>query len=171
MSQPPTPASGGVTLRPPRHLVSRRAVPYWTVRAAAGWVPLLIAAVVSTFLVPDRPAWAPWALGGLVLLAVLHVAVMPQWRYRVHRWEVTPEAVYTQAGWFDQERRIAPTSRIQTVDTERGPLEQLFGLAKVTVTTASAAGPLEIHGLDHTTALRLADELTATTQATPGDAT
>jgi membrane protein YdbS with pleckstrin-like domain len=171
MSQPSTPAPGGVTLRPPRHLVSRRAVPYWTVRAAIGWVPLLVAALVSMFLVPDLPAWAPWGLGALVLLAVLHVVVMPQWRYRVHRWEVTPEAVYTQAGWFDQERRIAPTSRIQTVDTERGPLEQLFGLAKVTVTTASAAGPLEIHGLDHTTALRLADELTATTQAAPGDAT
>jgi membrane protein YdbS with pleckstrin-like domain len=151
--------------------VSPRAVAYWTLRAAIGWLPLLVAGAVALVAVPDRPGWLPWALAGVVAVAVLHVAVMPQWRYRVHRWEVTPEAVYTQAGWLDQERRIAPTSRIQTVDTERGPLEQLFGLAKVTVTTASAAGPLEIHGLDHTTALRLADELTATTQAAPGDAT
>ena len=96
---------------------------------------------------------------------------MPRWRYRVHRWEVTPEAVYTQSGWFDQERRIAPISRIQTVDSERGPLEQLFKLANVTVTTASAAGPLKIHSLDRATAQRLMDELTTRTQATPGDAT
>ena len=81
-------------------------------------------------------------LAAVVLVAALHASVMPQWRYRVHRWEATPTAVYTRAGWFNQERRIAPLSRIQTVDTERGPLEQLFRLANVTVTTASAAGPL-----------------------------
>jgi membrane protein YdbS with pleckstrin-like domain len=111
------------------------------------------------------------ALGGTAVLALAHLVVMPQWRYRVHLWETTAEAVYTQAGWFNQERRIAPVSRIQTVDLERGPLEQLFGLSNVTVTTASAAGPLKIHGLDRDTAQRLVDDLTANTQATPGDAT
>ena len=79
----------------------------------------------------------------------------------MHRWEVTSQAVYTQAGWFNVERRVAPVARIQTVDSERGPLEQLFGITKVTITTASAAGPLKIHGLDADTAARLADQLTA----------
>jgi hypothetical protein len=41
----------------------------------------------------------------------------------------------------------------------------------VTITTASAAGPLEIAGLDRDDATRLVDELTAATQASPGDAT
>jgi membrane protein YdbS with pleckstrin-like domain len=96
---------------------------------------------------------------------------MPQWRYRVHRWEVTGDAVYTQSGWITQERRIAPISRVQTVDTERGPLEQLFGLANVTVTTASAAGPLRIHGLDRATADGLVAELTEVTSHNLSDAT
>jgi membrane protein YdbS with pleckstrin-like domain len=106
-----------------------------------------------------------------VLIALAHAIVMPQWRYRVHRWEVAPQAVYTRAGWLHQESRIAPISRIQTVDSERGPLEQLFGLADVTVTTASAAGPLSIEGLDRATAERLVDELTSAAQATRGDGT
>jgi hypothetical protein len=105
------------------------------------------------------------------LLGLLHVLVMPQWRYRVHRWEATDHAVYTRSGWFNQSRRIAPLSRIQTVDTERGPLEQLFRLANVTVTTASAAGPLRIHGLAPAEADRLVAELTLRTSATAGDAT
>jgi membrane protein YdbS with pleckstrin-like domain len=105
------------------------------------------------------------------VLAAAHLLVMPQWRYRVHLWEATDEAVYTQSGWINQERRIAPVSRIQTVDTERGPFEQVFGLANVTVTTASAAGPLTINGLDRGVAQRLVDDLTANTQATRGDAT
>ena len=106
-----------------------------------------------------------------VLVAAGHLVVMPRWRYRVHRWEVSPLAVYTQAGWLTQERRIAPLSRIQTVDSQRGPIEQLFRLANVTVTTASAAGPLHIKGLDAATAQRLVHELTTATAAAEDDAT
>lgn len=57
--------------------------------------------------------------------------------------------MYTRAGWVRQQWRVAPMTRIQTVDTVRGPLQQLFGLSTVVVTTASAAGPLRIEGLDH----------------------
>jgi uncharacterized protein len=158
-------------LREPAHLVSRRAVTYWTVRAAEGWLLLLVGQVVWFWLDDSRTGLRVIVLLVTVLLAAAHLAVMPRWRYRVHRWEVSPLAVYTQAGWLTQERRIAPLSRIQTVDSERGPLEQLFGLANVTVTTASAAGPLHIKGLDDATAQRLVHELTTVTAAVEGDAT
>jgi uncharacterized protein len=155
-------------LRPPREQVSRRAMTYWAVRAGAGWLVVLLALLVIVIVTPDRPGWLVAATGAVVVVGAVHVTVMPRWRFRVHRWEVTSEAVYTQAGWFTVERRVAPISRIQTVDSERGPFEQLFGLTKVTITTASAAGPLTIHGLDADTAARLADELTAHTR---GDGT
>ena len=160
------------TLRPPRQQVSRRAIRYWLVRAALGWIVVagvqVVALATGWF---DAGAWAVISLPITVVVAAAHLAIMPRWRYRVHRWEATGDAVYTQAGWFNQERRIAPVSRIQTVDTDRGPLEQLFGLTNVTVTTASAAGPLSIDGLDADTAQRLVDDLTARTQSQPGDAT
>jgi membrane protein YdbS with pleckstrin-like domain len=160
-----------VALRPPRHRVSPRAIRYWTARAAAGW--LVVSSVQVVWLVAssaDR-RWHVLALVATAVLAAAHLTVMPRWRFAVHRWEAAPAAVYTQSGWFDQERRIAPVSRIQTVDTERGPLEQLFGLSSVTVTTASAAGALEIKGLDRDVADRLVDELTATTVRDEEDAT
>ncbi|KAA9373473.1 PH domain-containing protein [Microbispora cellulosiformans] len=161
------------TLRPPRHRVSRTAIWYWAARAAFGWLILLAAQVI--WLVADT-AGMPLSvhvtgLAATAVVAAAHVTVMPQWRYRVHRWEATPAAVFTQSGWFRQEWRIAPVSRIQTVDSERGPLEQLFRLANVTVTTASAAGPIKVGGLDRDTAQRLVAELTANAQATAGDAT
>ena len=96
---------------------------------------------------------------------------MPQLLYRIHRWEITDEAVYTLSGWLVREWRIAPISRVQTVDTQHGPLQQLLKLASVTVTTASAKGPVTIRGLAEEHAAELARVLTATTQATPGDAT
>jgi membrane protein YdbS with pleckstrin-like domain len=159
-------------LREPSHRVSRRAVAFWAARAAVGWL-VAIAIEVLVLLVGEHHI-APWryvALGLSAAVGLAHVVIMPRWRYRVHRWETTPTAVYTQAGWFNQERRIAPVSRIQTVDIQRGPLEQLFRLANVTVTTASAAGPLEIHGLDRSTAERIVDELTTSADTVTGDAT
>ncbi|MCT9928998.1 PH domain-containing protein [Planotetraspora sp. A-T 1434] len=159
------------TLRPPRHRVSRTAIWYWTARAALGWLILIAAQVVWLVADGDQVTAHVAGLAVTAAAALAHLTVMPQWRYRVHRWETTPSAVYTQSGWFKQEWRIAPVSRIQTVDSERGPLEQLFGLANVTVTTASAAGPLRVSGLDRDTAQRLVEELTANAQATAGDAT
>ncbi len=126
---------------------------------------LLIAYVWAPF---DVRWWMP-ALAGALLGA--YVVVVPLWRYAVHRWEVTDTAVYTQVGWWTRERRIAPMSRIQTVDYSEGAIERLFGLASVTVTTASAAGALEISGLDRELAQRLAEELTVQADAVPGDAT
>lgn len=158
-------------LRPPRNLVSRRAILYWTVRALGGWL-VVILVQLALLLFPDGLLrWHLAVLTVTVIVAAIHLVVMPQWRFRVHRWEVTANAVYTQSGWISQERRIAPISRIQTVDSERGPLEQLFRLSNVTVTTASAAGPLRIHGLDRDEAQALVDELSQAVESTRGDAT
>jgi membrane protein YdbS with pleckstrin-like domain len=84
---------------------------------------------------------------------------------------VTETAVYAQTGWWARERRIAPMSRIQTVDYAESPVARLFGLATVTVTTASAAGALQIAGLDKVRARELVDELTLKADAVEGDAT
>ena len=171
MPRPDERNAGAPVLREPVHLVSRRAPTYWTVRAGTGWLVVFVAQAVWFWQDGSHRGLRILALAVTVLVGAGHLIVMPRWRYRVHRWEVSPLAVYTQAGWLTQERRIAPLSRIQTVDSQRGPLEQLFGLANVTVTTASAAGPLHIKGLDDATAQRLVRELTTVTAAAEGDAT
>jgi len=154
-------------LRDPVERVSPRARWMWTLGAVVQSVilgGLLVAATIGW----QWPRWIPIALG---LLLVVYVVVMPQWRYRVHRWEATDSAVYTQTGWWTRERRIAPMSRIQTVDYVEGAVARLFGLASVTVTTASAAGALAIEGLDKARARQLTEELTTRADSVPGDAT
>jgi membrane protein YdbS with pleckstrin-like domain len=157
-------------LREPRERVSPRARPMWLV-GCLGEGLFTVAVVVAVAL-----AWESlplrWVLVAVVAVgAAGFVAVVPQWRYLVHRWEVSDTAVYTQTGWWVRERRIAPMSRIQTVDYAEGLLSRLFGLATVTVTTASAAGALRIEGLDKELAQRLVDELTLKADAVEGDAT
>lgn len=158
-------------LRPPRNRVDERARRWWTAQALATVAPLLAALATAFALAPGARGWLGAAFAVALVSGAAYVVVMPRWRYRVHRWEATDEAVYASSGWLVQEWRVAPLSRVQTVDTLRGPLQQLFGLATVTVTTASAKGAITIDGLDAELATSVVHRLTETTQANPGDAT
>lgn len=160
-----------VTMADPLWRPSPKAKRLWALQALLMWVPILVAEIVAAS-VGFWPSWIHLTVLALsAVIAAAHVAIVPVWRYRVHRWEISDTAVYTRTGWFDQERRIAPISRIQTVDTERGPLERLLGLATVTVTTASSAGAVEITALDHDVADRTVAALTDIAQQNAGDAT
>jgi uncharacterized protein len=157
-------------LREPAHRVSPRARTMWRVSALVEGLMTLTALVVVNALFDDvRLPW--WVFAAAATAHLAWAAVVPQWRYLVHRWEATETAVYTQTGWWARERRIAPMSRIQTVDHAEGAVERLFRLATVTVTTASAAGALQISGLDRDVARGLVDELTLKADAVEGDAT
>ncbi|MFD7025498.1 PH domain-containing protein [Promicromonospora sukumoe] len=163
--------SAPVRLRPPRHAVDPRAVGWWALQwVLLTAVPVVVLLVLGILIEPAR-FWLFLPAGVLVVLGAAAAIALPRLWFRHHRWEVTDEAVYTRTGWFFQEWRVAPLSRIQTVDTARGPLEQRFGLATLTVTTASARGAVKIEGLDAETAADLSANLTHATQATPEDAT
>ncbi|MFJ1601069.1 PH domain-containing protein [Streptomyces sp. NPDC088261] len=158
-------------LRPPRNTLDPRAVAWWRTRVLLlTVVPVAPLAVLGALVAPAR-TWLFTPAAVLAVLGLLGAVLLPGWWFRVHRWEVTDEAVYVLTGFFQQEWRIAPMSRIQTVDTVRGPLEQLFRLSTVVVTTASAKGAVHLAGLDHRLAADLAERLTRITGTTPGDAT
>lgn len=155
----------------PAHPPSSKAPLVWALGAAIPWLVLAVAQLV--WFVVDRrfPALHAAAAALTLLGAVVFVVVVPLWRYRVHRWEIGPKAVYTRSGWLVQERRIAPISRVQTVDTHRGPLDQIFGLANVTVTTASSAGAVRIVALDSDVADQVVAYLTDVAAIGEQDAT
>jgi uncharacterized protein len=157
-------------LRAPGNRVSRRAISYWTARAALGSAVVVLAEVICAAATRFTTAWQVALIVTVVVLAA-HALIMPRWRYSVHRWEVTDSALYTRSGWFSVHWRIAPINRIQTIDSHRSLGERIFGLANVTATTASAAGPVRIHGLDRALADLLLDQLAVATGQTPGDAT
>ncbi len=163
--------TGQALVRPPRHRVERRAIWWWTIRVVLS-MAVVVGALVLTYWLWEESR--PWTGPVLVCTAAVHVvtgAVMPRWRYHVHRWECTDQAVYELKGWLVREWRIVPVSRIQSVDVARGPVQQWLGLATLRVVTASQEGHIKIVGLDADVVAREAAELTALTQATPGDAT
>jgi membrane protein YdbS with pleckstrin-like domain len=159
-------------IREPSGRPSPKAVRFWAWNAVVGWIVFLLLQL-GWMLIAD--AWtAPLHLVGLgatVVVAIVHVSIMPRWRYRVHRWQITDDGVFVRSGWMTQETRVAPIARLQTVDSRRGFLHRLYGLTTVTVTTASSAGALTIHALDDEVAREVVAILAAVAQQSPGDAT
>lgn len=167
-----TPHAGpDARIRLPTLRVERRAIAWWMLRALIAWGILLAALIVAAVIWEAARVWliAPMAAVSLILLAKL--LVEPWWRYTVHRWEITEHATYAVTGWLVREWRVAPSSRIQTVDAVRGPLEQLLGLSTLRVTTASSYGAIKINGLDHVAAAEAATRLAVVAELSEGDAT
>lgn len=132
----------------------------WALGAAIPWSAVGVGQI-AWFVLDGRMPWLHLTVAVATMVAALvSIVVVPIWRYRVHRWEIGRQAVYTRTGWLVQQRRIAPISRVQTVDTYRGPLDRLFGLANVTVTTASSAGAVRIVALDAAVADQVVAQLT-----------
>ncbi len=160
MIRPPDSAPSRTIMAAPAWRASTRAPLLWATGPAIFWMFVLIGGVIWLIVDDGHRMWAWGLVAAAVILAGFGVLVVPMWRYAVHRWEITETAVYTRTGWFTQESRVAPITRVQTVDTHRGPLEQLFGLATVTVTTASSAGAVRIAALDLDVAERTVRRLT-----------
>jgi membrane protein YdbS with pleckstrin-like domain len=151
---------------------STRAVRFWTLDAIGGWTFFAILQVL--WMLVGNYWNDPLHLAGLgltVVAALIHAAIMPRWRYSVHRWEVTDDAIFVRSGWITQETRVAPISRLQTVDSRRGLLSRLMGLTTVRITTASSAGALTIHALDDAVAEEVVSKLAVIAQHNAGDAT
>ena len=128
---------------------------------------VLLAAVVAGFTIAILSGWEgglAWllfalAVGVVLVAGVLLVAVAPSVRFAHYRYEVTDLGLYVARGWLWRTWQVVPHARVQTVDTNAGPLHRAFGLVSVKVTTASAGGGTEIPGLDPTVADGLVDEL------------
>lgn len=156
MATPPAPV-----LRPPRFRADPRARRWWTVQALLSvsgpmlLVAITLAALSALFFAGALPWLGPLLLVALVIPALAYPAVMPRRRYAVHGWDLGRHSLYTAGGWLWHTQRIAPLSRVQTVDTVRGPIQRRYGLATLTVTTASTAGDIRISGLSDVDAAEL----------------
>jgi membrane protein YdbS with pleckstrin-like domain len=161
-------------VRDPAWSLSRSAIGLWVTEGVIG--TLVYGALVAAFVlfVPDGGPvpvlrWLLPAL--LVVYAGTAIGIRPWVRYRVHRWEVTGEAVYTLTGWLTRTWTLVPISRIQTVDVTRGVLQQLFGLATVAVLTASSQGTVRVLHLEADVAQRVADDLARRAELVRDEAT
>jgi membrane protein YdbS with pleckstrin-like domain len=162
-------------VRDPAWSLSRSAIGLWVAQGVLGTVVYGLAVTAFVLLVPGDEGWLTvvrWVAPVLVVgYGVVTIGVRPRLRYRVHRWEVTAEAVYTLTGWLTRTWTLVPVSRIQTVDVTRGVVQQVFGLASVAVLTASAQGTVRVPHLEVDVARRVAEDLARRAETVRDEAT
>jgi uncharacterized protein len=151
-------------VRDPAWSLSRSAIGLWVTESVISTLFLGLAVGAFMLFVPsDAGGPIPllrWLVPiGLLVYAVVAIGVRPRFKFRVHRWEVTGDAVYTLTGWLTRTWTLVPISRIQTVDVTRGLLQQLLGLSTVAVLTASSQGTVRVWHLEADVAQRVAADL------------
>jgi uncharacterized protein len=149
------------------HELDPRAV---VVQRIAGWIVagpvmagLFLVLLLALFLAP-LPGWI------LALLVLLGATATLGLAWLAHRW---PEISHRHAAYKVDGRGIeirrgvvwrtvinVPRSRVQHTDVSQGPLERGHGLATLVLYTAGTShARVDLHGLDHATALRIRDHL------------
>ncbi|MEX2981460.1 PH domain-containing protein [Streptomyces sp. C36] len=151
-------------LRPPRHRAGPRARRWWTARAwlAVGGPALLASGALlalSALFFPGALFWLAPLTAAALAPALGYALLAPARRCRTHAWEVGESAVYAASGWYWRRRRIVALAGVRDVAVRRGPLQRLYGLATVTVTTGSTAADLRIAGVPEAEARTLAERI------------
>lgn len=122
----------------------------------------LIGVVIASL---KEPAVRPWALVGWFFVAAFLLwlcLTVPPRRYRNWGYRLDDKVLETRSGKMFQVLRLLPLNRLQHVDLQRGPVERLFGLARLQLHTAGTHdATITIPGLAADVATQLRDQLVA----------
>lgn len=126
--------------------------------AVAGIIILAVIGAVNWFwLIPSDIEIGKLISLILAALTAVDVFVSPYFRYHRYRYSINDECIDIKEGYLFVKRDIVPIERLHKLQTARGPLDQLFKVAKVIVTTAG--GDVTIRFLEEEKAERIAEAL------------
>lgn len=95
-----------------------------------------------------------WILAAVIWVLSL---IAPFYRYERYRYRFTEEDIDVREGFLFLHRDIVPIERLHKVALESGPIDRIFGLSKVIVTTAG--GDVTIRFLEEEIAKKIVDRL------------
>lgn len=104
--------------------------------------------------------WLSAVLWGIALVVVVVRLALVERNYRSWGYVEREQDLYITHGVLFRSLVAVPYGRMQLVEVASGPLERAFGLASVTLKTASAETNATIPGLTPAEAARLRDRLT-----------
>ena len=139
--------------------LSKRALScMYTADIIAGIIVLAVIAAVNCFWIfPDNVTAGKWISLALVILILVDVLVSPYFRYHRYRYSINEECIDIIEGYLFVKRNIVPIERIHKIQTKKGPIDQLFRVAKVIVTTGG--GDVTLSFLEDERAEQIADSL------------
>ena len=124
----------------------------------AGAIALAVVGAVDYFWIfPDNITVGKWISLILAVLILIDVFASPYFRYHRYRYSINEECIDIIEGYLFVKRNIVPIERIHKIQTKKGPVDQMFRVAKVIVTTGG--GDVTISFLEDERAEQIADSL------------
>lgn len=124
---------------------------------AAFFVAAIVGAVNYFWIFPKDIQVGKWISLAILVLTVADALVSPVFRYHRYRYSINEECIDIEEGYLFVKRHIVPIERLHKLETVKGPLDQIFKVAKVVVTTAG--GDVTISFLDEKRAEKIAEGL------------
>lgn len=128
--------------------------------ATALWSIILLVAIAVSYVLWFIPEGIMIGQMLAVLFGVLILAnaiISPYFRFHRYRYKIDEEFIDVREGYLFVTREIVPIERLHKMETIRGPIDTMFGVAKVRVTTAG--GDVTIRFLEQEKAERIAEGL------------
>ena len=93
----------------------------------------------------------------LMILILFDALASPYFRYHRYRYSINEECIDIKEGYLFVKRNIVPIERLHKLQTLKGPIDQMFKVAKVVVTTAG--GDVTIRFLEEEKTEQIAENL------------
>ena len=130
----------------------------YTADVIAGAIALAVVGAVDYFWIfPGDITVGKWISLILAILILIDVFASPYFRYHRYRYSINEECIDIIEGYLFVKRNIVPIERIHKIQTKKGPVDQMFRVAKVIVTTGG--GDVTISFLEDERAEQIADSL------------
>lgn len=128
--------------------------------ATALWSVILLVAIIVVYVlwfIPEDIMVGKVLSLVFGLLLVINSCISPYFRFHRYRYQIDDEFIDIREGYLFVKREIVPIERLHKMETIRGPIDTMFGVAKVKVTTAG--GEVVIRFLEQEKAERIAEGL------------
>lgn len=126
--------------------------------AVTGGILLAVIGAVDYFWIfPENIVIGKWISLAAAVLILVDVLISPYFRFCRYRYGINEECIDIQEGYLFVKRHIVPIERLHKLEMKTGPLDRLFHVGKVIVTTAG--GDVTIAFLDMGKAEKIADTL------------
>lgn len=140
--------------------------PLIAMRLARILISTLIFTVICAVAAQMANATMWWVVAAVVLVFHIWLAWITVRRITAIRYALTEDELLVQRGRLLQSVEVIPYSRMQSIAVSASLTQRLFGIASVTLDTASTETKGTIVGLSDAEALRMRDELRSRIDAT-----
>jgi membrane protein YdbS with pleckstrin-like domain len=99
--------------------------------------------VLLFIIIPKDLIIVRYIVWGVIAMSIINFLIGPPVRYNRYRYLINEECIDVKEGFIFIERQIVPIERLLNIEISKGPVNRLFGLAVVKVTTAGSMVPIK----------------------------